>query len=80
MEKTNNELNTTSKTSSEFKRPVKVFRSGMIQASLWENQTKKGLHVIVYDEAGDFNRRGALTKSNAQLNRAFEACRAFKIN
>jgi len=42
MEKTNNELNTTSKTSSEFKRPVKVFRSGMIQASLWENQTKEG--------------------------------------
>jgi len=40
---------------------------------------EKGLHVIVYDEAGDFNRRGALTKFNAQLNRVFEVCRAFKI-
>ncbi len=40
---------------------------------------EKGIHVVVYDEAGDFNRRGALTKFNAQLNRVFEVCRAFKI-
>ena len=37
------------------------------------------LPVCIYDEAGDFNRRGALTKFNAMLNRVFEMYRAFKI-
>ena len=37
------------------------------------------LPVIIYDEAGDFNRRGALTKFNQLLNRVFETYRAFKI-
>lgn len=40
--------------------------------------TKKYV-VIVYDEAGDFNRRGSLTRFNAMLNRVFETYRAFKI-
>ena len=40
---------------------------------------KKKLPVIIYDEAGDFNRRGALTRFNAMLNRTFETYRAFKI-
>ena len=35
--------------------------------------------AIIYDEAGDFNRRGALTRFNAMLNRIFETFRAFKI-
>jgi hypothetical protein len=35
--------------------------------------------VIIYDEAGDFNRRGALTRFNAMLNRTFETYRGFKI-
>lgn len=35
--------------------------------------------VIIYDEAGDFNSRGALTKFNQQINRVFELYRAFKI-
>jgi hypothetical protein len=35
--------------------------------------------VIIYDEAGDFNKRGALTRFNALLNRVFETYRAFKI-
>jgi len=39
---------------------------------------KKKLSVI-YDEAGDFNRRGALTRFNAMLNRIFETFRAFQI-
>ena len=39
----------------------------------------KGHSVILYDEAGDFNRRGALTRFNALLNRTFETFRAFKI-
>lgn len=37
------------------------------------------LPVILYDEAGDFNKRGALTRFNAMLNRTFETYRAFKI-
>lgn len=40
---------------------------------------KKKLPVILYDEAGDFNRRGALTRFNAMLNRTFETFRAFQI-
>lgn len=40
---------------------------------------EKNLPVIVYDEAGDFNRRGALTRFNAMINRTFETYRAFKI-
>ena len=39
----------------------------------------KKLPVLVYDEAGDFNRRGALTRFNMNLNRTFEMYRAFKI-
>jgi hypothetical protein len=35
--------------------------------------------VIIYDEAGDFNRRGSLTMFNSMLNRVFETYRAFKI-
>lgn len=41
MEQTNNIVNTTSNASSEFKKPVKVFRSGSIQASVWENKTQE---------------------------------------
>lgn len=37
------------------------------------------LPVCVYDEAGDFGKRQALTRFNAMLNRTFETFRAFKI-
>jgi hypothetical protein len=37
------------------------------------------LPAIVYDEAGDFNRRGSLTRFNAMINRTFETYRTFKI-
>lgn len=36
------------------------------------------LPCIGYDEAGDFSKRGSLTKFNAMLNRTFETFRAFK--
>lgn len=39
----------------------------------------KGLPCIVYDEAGDYSKRGAMTQFNAFLNRIFETYRAFKI-
>lgn len=41
--------------------------------------TDKKLPVVIYDEAGDFNRRGALQRFNAMLNRFFETYRSFKI-
>jgi len=37
------------------------------------------IKVIIYDEAGDFSRRGAITKFNARLNRIFETYRTFQI-
>lgn len=37
------------------------------------------LPVVVYDEAGDFNSRGALTQFNRSINRIFDTYRAFKI-
>jgi len=37
------------------------------------------LQVLIYDEAGDFNSRGALTGFNQMLNRVFDTYRAFKI-
>ena len=37
------------------------------------------LPCIIYDEAGDFNRRGSLTRFNATLNRTFETFRGFRI-
>jgi len=37
------------------------------------------LPVIIYDEAGDFNKRGSLSRFNAMMNRTFETFRAFKI-
>lgn len=40
---------------------------------------EKKLPVCIYDEAGDFSRRGALTRFNAMINRTFETFRAFKI-
>lgn len=39
----------------------------------------KRLPVILYDEAGDYARRQAMTTFNAFLNRIFETYRAFKI-
>lgn len=40
---------------------------------------KEGLKVITYDEAGDFNRRGAIRSFNQMINRLFETYRGFKI-
>jgi hypothetical protein len=38
-----------------------------------------GYVVVIYDESGDFNKRGALTRLNALINRVFETFRALKI-
>ena len=38
-----------------------------------------GRPVIIYDEGGDYSKRGAMTQFNAFLNRIFETYRAFRI-
>lgn len=40
---------------------------------------KESLPALGYDEAGDFNKRGALSRFNALINRTFEIYRAFKV-
>lgn len=40
---------------------------------------KKKIPVLVYDEAGDFSKRGALSEFNRKLNRVFEIMRGFKV-
>lgn len=40
---------------------------------------ERGDHVLIYDEAGEFNKRGAMTKFNRDMNRLFEMSRALKI-
>lgn len=40
---------------------------------------RRGASVLIYDEAGDFSRKGARTKFNFHLTRVFETFRAFKI-
>jgi len=40
---------------------------------------EKRLVCIGYDEAGDFSKRGSLSKFNAMLNRTFETFRGYKI-
>lgn len=37
------------------------------------------LVCIIYDEAGDFSKRGSLTRFNAMLNRTFETFRGYRI-
>lgn len=39
----------------------------------------KKFPCVIYDEAGDFNKRASLTRFNATINRTFETFRAFKI-
>ena len=39
----------------------------------------KGLPICGYDEAGDFSRRGSVSRFNAMLNRRFETYRSSKI-
>jgi len=40
---------------------------------------RQGLKITAYDEAGDFNRRGAIRSFNQMINRLFETYRGFKI-
>ena len=40
---------------------------------------EQNLPVVIYDESGDYNRKGALSTFNAMLDRTFETYRAFKI-
>lgn len=61
----------------DFKKQL-AFGGGELMEKLLICQKEK-LPVLVYDEASDFNRRGALTKFNAEVNRVFDVCRTFKV-
>lgn len=37
------------------------------------------LQALMYDEGGDFNKRGSLTQFNQQINRVFDVMRTFQI-
>lgn len=52
------------------------FKANLIRIAQEETKTNK---VIIYDEAGDFSKRGALTSFNQMINRIFELYRGFKI-
>jgi len=39
----------------------------------------QGYNIVIYDESGDFSKRGALTDFNKRLVRVFETFRAYKI-
>jgi len=40
---------------------------------------KENIKVLIYDEGGDFNSRGAISKFNRMLNEVFDKMRAFKV-
>lgn len=40
---------------------------------------KQKLHVVTYDEGGDFSKKRAITQFNHYINRVFETYRGFKI-
>jgi len=47
--------------------------------SCFRETYRLGYKVITYDEAGDFNRRGAIRAFNQMINRLFETYRGFRI-
>jgi hypothetical protein len=58
------------------------FQIGMGGAAFVRNLKavfKNDYPVVIYDEGGDFNRRGSLTQFNQLINRIFETYRAFKV-
>jgi hypothetical protein len=40
---------------------------------------EKGYHVLIYDEAGDYDRKNAMSKLNKYLNETWDTFRQFKI-
>lgn len=50
----------------------------LVKKALWCHE--HGIKSIIYDEAGDFSKRGAITYFNRDLINFFEKCRALRIN
>lgn len=46
---------------------------------LLDKRLGKGEKVFVYDEAGDFGSKGAMSRFNRELNRLFETYRTYKV-
>jgi hypothetical protein len=67
--------------------PIKLLRSDHPQIAMGGKEFVKQIRichnmrlpVLIYDEAGDMNRRGSLTFFNQMINRTFDTYRAFKI-
>jgi len=56
---------------------VKQSGSDFLKGMDWAVQNKR--HIVIYDEAGDFNTRASLTYFNQSMNRVFETYRALGI-
>jgi len=74
-----NSLRDKSKISLEIKNHPQLSLGGEEFAGCFRVCHNEKLPVIIYDEAGDFSRRGAITKFNMMINRFFETYRGFKI-
>lgn len=58
---------------------IQIAMGGKDFATKMRSCFNAGKPVIIYDEAGDYARKQAMTSFNAFLNRIFETYRAFKI-
>jgi len=61
----------------DFRAQIGMGGDDFLKKADWCSDNKK--RAIIYDEAGDFSKRGALTKFNQRLITFFDTYRAFKI-
>jgi len=74
-----NELKGIEKTKLAIKEHPQISLGGKEFSGNFRDCHKLNLPVIIYDEAGDFSKRGSITRFNMMLNRLFETYRGFKI-
>ena len=63
----------------QIKKHPQISLGGKEFTGCFREVIKQNLPVIIYDEAGDFNRRGAISSFNQTINRLFETYRGFKV-
>jgi hypothetical protein len=63
----------------EIKEHPQIALGGKEFIGCFRECNKHKLPVVIYDEGGDFSRRGAITQFNAMINRLFETYRGFRI-
>lgn len=74
-----NKINKKGLTNLEIKHHPQLSLGGKEFTGCFRETYRLGYSVVVYDEAGDFNRRGAIRSFNQMINRLFETYRGFKI-